>query len=579
MAFDGITIHALVSELRDKLTDGRLSKIAQPEKDELFMTVKAPKGQYRLLLSVNASLPLVYLTDDNKPSPLTAPGFCMLLRKHISNGRITDITQPGLERIIDFKIEHLDEMGDLCVKHLVIELMGKYSNIIFLDDNQKIIDSIKRINAGVSSVREVLPGLDYFIPNTTGKKDPLKENESAFAEAVFAFNMPVYKAVYSSYTGISPQAAEELCHDCGIDSSMPACELSDNERIHLAHSFVCMMDDVRAGKFSPAIICDNGAPIEFTVLSTGLYDGLTVSHCDSVSSMLESYYAARNAAGRIHQRSADLRQVVQNALERNYKKYDLQSRQLLDTEKREKYRIYGELINTYGYDIPEGSASFEALNYYDNTTITIPLDKELTPRENSLRYFARYNKLKRTYEALSTLILETKAEIDHLESISTALDIATSYDDLVQIKEELVSFGFIRNKNTAKKGRPERSHSKPLHYISSDGYDIYVGKNNIQNEELTFKFATGNDWWFHAKNMPGSHVIVKSKGTEMPDRVFEEAAALAAYYSKGRDQEKVEIDYIEKKHVKKVNGAAPGFVIYHTNYSMNIAPSSKLKIV
>ena len=468
-------------------------------------------------------------------------------------------------------------MRDLCIKHLIVELMGKYSNIIFLDDNNKIIDSIKRINAGISSVREVLPGLDYFIPDTTGKKDPLTETEESFAETVCGLNMPVYKAVYSSYTGISPQAAEGLCHDCGIDSSFPACELSINEHIHLAHSFICMMNDVKSGRFSPSIIYDKESPIEYTVLPTSLYDGLNVSPCESVSSMLESYYSARNAAARIRQRSADLRQVVSNALDRNYKKYDLQSRQLKDTEKREKYRIYGELINTYGYDIPEGAASFNALNYYDNTTVTIPLDRDLSARENSVKYFAKYNKLKRTYEALSKLIVETKAEIDHLESIATSLDIATSYDDLVQIKEELTAYGYIRNKKTGKKGRPEHSHSKPLHYISSDGYDIYVGKNNIQNEELTFKFATGNDWWFHAKNMPGSHVIVKSKGTEMPDRVYEEAAALAAYYSRGRDQEKVEIDYIEKKHVKKVNGAAPGFVIYHTNYSMNIAPSDKLK--
>ena len=256
------------------------------------------------------------------------------------------------------------------------------------------------------------------------------------------------------------------------------------------------------------------------------------------------------------------------ALDRNRKKYDLQLRQLKDTEKRDKYRVYGELINTYGYGLDEGAKKLELpVNYYTNEMVTIPLDPTLSARENAQKNFDRYNKLKRTYEALSELITQTKAEIDHLESISTALDIALSEADLVQIKEEMIQYGYIRRKGTGKK---VKITSKPFHYVSSDGFDIYVGKNNLQNEELTFKFAVGNDWWFHAKGCPGSHVIVKSGGAELPDTTFEEAARLAAWYSKNRGGDKVEIDYVEKKHVKKANGGAPGFVIYHTNYSMVI---------
>ena len=265
------------------------------------------------------------------------------------------------------------------------------------------------------------------------------------------------------------------------------------------------------------------------------------------------------------------------ALERNRKKYQLQEKQLKDTEKREKYKVYGELIHTYGYGLEEGAEKLEALNYYTNEMVTIPLDKQLDAMENAKKYFDKYNKLKRTYEALSTLIEETKTEIAHLESIAASMDIAQTEDDLVQIKEELVEFGYIKRKKTDKKAKIK---SKPFHYVSSDGYDIYVGKNNYQNDELTFKFATGNDWWFHAKGMPGSHVIVKSNNEELPDRTFEEAGMLAAYYSSGRDNDKVEIDYLQKKNIKKPNKAAPGFVVYYTNYSLTISPDiSNLKQV
>ncbi|MBE5852205.1 MAG: fibronectin-binding domain-containing protein, partial [Lachnospiraceae bacterium] len=276
------------------------------------------------------------------------------------------------------------------------------------------------------------------------------------------------------------------------------------------------------------------------------------------------------------QKSADLRRIVQTTLERTVKKYDLQCQQIKDTEKREKYKIYGELLHTYGYHAQPGAKSLEAENYYTGEMITIPLDPTLTASENAKKYFDRYGKLKRTYETLSELTTQVKAEIDHLESISTALDIAVQEADLAQIKEELILAGYIKRKGGSKR---EKITSKPFHYVSQDGFHIYVGKNNIQNEELTFKFATGNDWWFHAKGMPGSHVIVKTEGKELPDATFEDAARLAAYYSKGRGQEKVEIDYIQKKHVKKPSGGKPGFIVYYTNYSMMIdCDVSKIRV-
>lgn len=567
MAFDGITIANIVHELNRNLLDGRINKIAQPETDELLLTIKTPGGQRRLSISASASLPLIYLTEGNKPSPMTAPNFCMLLRKHINNGRITKIWQPKLERIIHFEIEHLDELGDLCKKELIVEIMGKHSNIIFCNEDGTIIDSIKHVSSQMSSVREVLPGRTYFIPDTMEKSDPLSVSFAEFQRVLTGKPMPLSKAVYTSFTGISPVVAEEICYLSGIDSSLTPRELSEDLLTHLYRQFTLYFEEVSAGHFSPAIYYHGAEPKEFSALPLTHFSQYIRKEYDSISRLLEDYYAEKNTLTRIRQKSVDLRRVVQTALERNRKKYDLQAKQLRDTENREKFKVYGELIHTYGYNLEPGAKKLEALNYYTNEMITIPLDSTKTPQENALKYFEKYNKQKRTFEALTSLIEETRDDISYLESVSNALDIALSEDDLTQIKEELIESGYIRRKFTKKK---VKITSKPFHYLSSDGYHIYVGKNNLQNEELTFHFASGNDWWFHAKGIPGSHVIVKTNGEELPDRTFEEAGKLAAYYSKNRGSEKIEIDYIEKKHVKKPKGGKPGFVVYYTNYSLMI---------
>lgn len=589
MAFDGITIANITKELSETLLGGRIYKIAQPESDELLLTIKNNGNQYRLLLSADASLPMVYLTQTNKPSPMTAPGFCMLLRKHLQNARITAISQPGLERVIHLRLEHLNELGDLCEKKLIVEIMGKHSNIIFCDEKDQIIDSIKHISGMVSSVREVLPGRPYFIPQTQNKWNPLrfsarytKEDSPLFikspedSEELTYVNlcthmkekpMPLYKALYTTYTGLSPTMAQELCYRAGIDGDMPANVLDEPALQAVYKTLTDLMEETAAGNFSPVIIYAGREPLEYAAFPLTLYSDKTSQDFSSISDILERFYAERSVITRIRQKSVDLRKIVQTALERNVKKYDLQMRQMKDTEKRDKYKVYGELINTYGYNVEPEAKSIEALNYYTNKTITIPLDNTLTPQENAQKYFDKYGKLKRTYEALSELTVQVKEEIEHLESILAALDIAMQEEDLVQIREELIESGYIRRKGSSKK---VKITSRPFHYVSSDGFHIYVGKNNFQNDELTFKFANGGDWWFHAKQIPGSHVVLKTEGAEVPDRTFEEAARLAAYYSKGREQDKVEIDYVQKKHVKKPAGAKPGFVVYYTNYSMAI---------
>ena len=572
MAFDGIVISSLVWELNERLTNGRINKIYQPENDAIVLTVKNNRTNYRLLLSASPSLPLAYLTEDTGTNPMAAPNFCMLLRKHISGGRIVSIIQPEMERIIKFEIEHLNELGDLCTKFLIVELMGKHSNIIFCQPDGTIIDSIKHISLNVSSVREVLPGRSYFIPNTMLKMNPTSIGAEDFMEKVLSKPLPVGKAIYTSLTGISPLIAEEICFRASIDSGMSASGLSDTEKLHLFGVFSRLMEDVENHRFTPVIIYRGKEPAEFSALPLTCYSDCESRNFDSISTVLRSYYAEKNASTRIRQKSHDLRHVVSTALDRTRKKYDLQLKQLKDTEKREKYKIYGEMLNTYGYGLEEGAKSLTCLNYYTNKEITVPLDSQLSPQENAKKYFERYGKLKRTFEALSTLTEETHEEMEHLDSISTALDLAQTEGDLAQIKEELIQAGYVKRHTSGKNAKKQKLTSQPLHYISSDGYDIYVGKNNLQNEELTFKFANGGDWWFHAKGIPGSHVVVKTGGDELPDRTFEEAARLAAYYSKNRSSEKVEIDYIQRKHVKKPNSGKPGFVIYHTNYSMMIAP-------
>ena len=573
MAFDGITIAAMVQELHKNLDNGRFNKIAQPEADALMITGKGANGQCRLFISASPSLPLIYFTGKNKPSPLTAPNFCMLLRKHLGNARIGNIVQPGLERVIEFELEHLNELGDPCKKYLIVELMGKYSNIIFCDENRMILDSIRHVSSHMSSVREVLPGRDYFLPQTQEKQDPLTITEEAFKESVCKKPCNIAKAIYTTLTGISPLIAEEICYRASIDGSDSAQSLDENEATHLYYTFHRLIEQVQEKDFTPSIIYRDDEPVEYAVLPLTQYG--PEYHCqtfESVSEMLETYYASKEILTRIRQKSSDLRRIVQTALERNRKKLVLQQKQMKDTAKKEKYKVYGELINTYGYGLEDGCKSFKALNYYTNEEITIPLDPTKTPLENSKKFFAKYNKLKRTYEALSELVVETKADLDHLDSISTALSLSEDEKDLQLIKDELSDYGYIKS-HGKKKGK-KQAKSKPLHFISSDGFHMYVGKNNYQNDELSFKFANGGDWWFHAKNMPGSHVIVRKEQAEtLPDATFEEAGRLAAYYSKGRQAPKVEVDYVQRKELRKPPKAKPGFVIYHTNYSMMCIPN------
>lgn len=577
MAFDGLVMANVCYELKTCLVGGRISKISMPNKDELLLTIKNMAKNFRLLISANASLPLIYLSNINKQSPLNAPAFCMFLRKYIGTAKITDIYMESLERIIIIELEHNDELGDKCKKKLIFEMMGKHSNIIFCDENLKILDSIKRISASTSSLREVLPARTYFLPKELQKINPLTLDFESFYNLIKNSKENILRFLYLNYAGISPLLAEEICTRANIDSVSLASSLKEIEYKHLYRTFELIMEDIKDNRFSPTIVYKNEEPIEFSSLSLSAYSSTLFKSIkfESISTLIYEYYSAKDTYIRIKQKSSDLRKIVSTILERNVKKFDLQRKQLLDSDKMDKFKVYGDLITTYGYELKGGEKELLCPNYYDdNKEIKISLDDTISAIENAKKYYDKYAKLKRTRDALSVQIEKTQADIKHLESIMTSLDLASDENDLEQIRAELLDFSYIKKTSGTKK---TKLVSKPLHFISSDGFHIFVGKNNFQNEELSFKLASSNDWWFHAKNVAGSHVIVKAENKELSDRCFEEAAALAAFYSSNRLNQKVEVDYMQKKNLKKVPNAAPGFVIYHNNWSMIVSPSNKLE--
>ena len=577
MSFDGSVVAGITKELKDKLTGGYITKIAQPEKDALVLTIKNNRTGYKLFLSANASLPLAYITEENRKSPMTAPNFCMLLRKHLGSAKILDITEPGLERIIRIKTEHLDEMGDLSVKHLVIELMGKYSNIILLDDDEKVLDSIKHVSMLVSSVREILPGKNYFVPVQEGRINPFEADIDYFTDVVVKKLTSVGKAIYTSFTGFSPQLANEICSLSCLDADQSTASLNADDIITLFNNFNKFISFIKNGEFTPTIYYGNSfEPKAFAAFNLSIYSDMESRTFPDFSSLLEEFYNSKDKTDRIRQKSADLRKLITNAISRTSNKLDIFAKQLRDTENRDKFRIYGELITTYGYQADDGDKVLTCTDYYSGKEVNINLDTTIPVMANAKKYFDKYARLKRTYEAVLVQEEEARAELSHLESIKMSLDIAENEEDLSEIRKELENAGYAKKAgNNSKKGKAKEAKGTPLHFISSDGFDIYVGKNNIQNDYLTFKLASNSDWWFHAKKTAGSHVLLVTGGRDVSDRAFEEAGKLAVHYSSfntsslpSGDGTKHEVDYVQKKEVKKPNGAKPGFVVYYTNYSL-----------
>ncbi len=570
MALDGLVISALARETAEKITGGRIDKIHQPEKNELVISVRTFDGAYKLLLCANPSFPRFYITESSKENPPKPPMFCMLLRKHIQSGKILYVNQEENERMITIGIESYDELGFLSEKHLIMEIMGKHSNIILTDKDGKILDSIFHVDMSVSSVRQVLPGLPYSLPPSQDKINPKKESVYDIESRLSFDDIPLWKQLMNTYQGISPLLAREAVQRAvgQFDITGPEASRSDLERV--AENFHSIVEDVVENSCNPCIITDKetGKMIDFCCVDISQYgNGAIVEHFPNMSLAVEIFYMKKAAKESVKQKCGDLLKIVSNNLERCRKKLQIQFETIRKAEKKDKYKVYGDLICANIYRINQGMEEVVLENFYeeDSPLVTIPLKNDLSPSKNAQRYYQKYNKEK-TAETETTKQMElNKAEIEYLESVEDALEMAETGADISQIREELVSEGYLKNRGGMKKKKADLPH--PLHFVSDDGYDIYVGKNNKQNDYVTLKLARSTDIWFHTKEIHGSHAIVKtSDAMEVPDTTYLQAASLAAYYSKARNSKSVPVDYTEVKNVKKPSGAKPGMVIY-VNYN------------
>jgi predicted ribosome quality control (RQC) complex YloA/Tae2 family protein len=575
MPFDGTTISGVVHEL-SILRGGRIDKITQPEPDEIFLLIRAGGANYKVLMTANANAPRLCFTSQSKNSPLTAPMFCMVLRKHLSGGRILAIVQPDFERIVEFHIETLDEMGDRAEKILLIEIMGKHSNIMLVSDG-KIVDAIKHVPFSVSMVRQILPGAVYSPPPSNEKLNPLvlAKNSRIFFE-IFSQNENsndnLQKTIYMRHTGI-PILAEEICNRANISPEKLSATLSDDEKNRLQFAFGEIFSQIKKNKFDCAIYwSENGKAVDLCALSFSIYEHHRAEKFVSPSEMLEKFYAKRDEIYRISQKTADLRKLITAHMERCRKKSFVHEKTLAEIKNRDELRIKGELLTAYLYMVKSGTEKFTAENFYDNNSpLEITLDTTLSAAENAQKYFKQYNKQKRAFAALQEQILKNSDDLNYLESVSAALEIAENEADIAEIRAELAEQGFAKKRAVLKNKRENKS-AKPLKYFSSDGFEIFVGKNNTQNDFLTLRFAKPHDIWFHTKEIAGSHVILVTNGKEPTDAAVLYAANIAAYNSRARDSSNVPVDYVAKKFVKKPAGAKPGYVIYDKHKTVYITP-------
>ena len=571
MPLDGVTVSAIVHELRDKLQDGRIDKIYQPEKDEIIMQIRAKGANRKLLMSAGSAQPRVHLTQFNKDNPAKAPQFCMVLRKHLSGGKIVDIVQPDFERIVEIYIESMDEMADLSVKRLSAEIMGKHSNIILTGEDGIVIDAVKHISFDKSSVRQMLPGV-MFTPPPGGKQNPLNEDKPGFEAVISA--MPresMQTMIFRAYNGLSPVMASEICERAGVSPDLTFERLSPDQKESLYEAFRTCKEDIKAYKYVNAVYFDAlGKPKDFASQPMTQYAGFTKTLFDSPSEMTENFCRGRDSAYRMTQKTADLRKLLNQNVERCAKKADIYRKTLDEIKDRETDRVYGELLTANIYSIKKGMTTVDVQNFYEEgaPVITVPLDPDLAPAENAQAYFKKYNKAKRSYAALRDQIKHNDEDLAYLAGVQNSVDSAADESDIADIRDELAETGFIK-KHTAKQ---KIKKSMPMRFVSSDGFDIYVGKNNRQNDELTLRFAAQDDLWLHTKDIPGSHVIVRSGGRPVSDTAVSEAALLAAYYSRGRQSSQVPVDYAPKRNVKKPNGAKPGMVIYESYKTVYMTP-------
>lgn len=578
MALDGITVSSIVKELKENLIGSRIDKIHQPEKDEIILNIRGFGVSYKLLLTANSTSPRIHFTDITKKNPLEAPIFCMVLRKHIANGKILNVKQIEFDRIIEIYIEALNEMGDMSSKKLIIEMMGKHSNIILVDQNNVILDSIKRINFQKSSVREVLPGKNYITPPNQ-KENPIDLDKNKW-DSVLNENteLDISTFITKNYMGISFNLIDSICNE--IEKSRVISTLTTKEKEQIYINFNKLLENVKNRNYINYIVYNKeNNPQDFHSIELIQYKNINKKTYESVSNMLETFYKEKDLTYRINQKTYDIKKIVQNAIDRCKNKKRIYDKTLKNIENRDALKIKGELITANIYNLEKGMENFKAQNYNDEnlSEIIIELDKNLTPVENAQKYYKKYNKYKRTFLALQEQIKQNEEEQFYLETVMNNINNCIDENDIEGIRNELFQSGFIKKRKNKKKQKSQPL--KPLHYVSENGFNIYVGKNNIQNDELTLKFAKNTDYWFHTKDIAGSHVILKTDGKEPKEEDLIYAAKLCAYYSKAKDSSNVPVDYTYKKYVKKINGAKPGMVIYTNNKTLYVTPKKEEHII
>ena len=571
MSMDGLSLYSAMNELNKRLAGGKIDKIQQTDKEELLLMVRSLGQTYRLLINASAADNRVQLTELKKQAPSEAPMFCMLLRKRIAGGKIVRFEQERLDRVLKISIETYNDLGDLSVFALYCELMGKHSNIILANEKGVIVDAIKHVGLGMSSVRFVMPGLEYSAPPAQDKQDPSKASADDFSMAMCMVGMSIAKALSNAFFGLSPAVAAQLV--ARYTDKTECTQLSEAEREELAERLAAFYADMAQGKEKASAVLnalgETEAVYPFAISGSG------IKLYDSIGEALDGLYINSDRREWAKRHGASARKVLQNNIERCEKKLALYADALNSGEQMEKCRLYGELLTANLHSLKSGTDTAAVDNYYADPVerIAIPLDRQLTPGENAQRYYKKYQKLKAARDMAIVQREQTLSELNYLEGQLDNLTKCTAENELSELIEELKDQGYIKRDKGGKK-KMKLAASKPMHFVSSTGTDIYVGKNNRQNDELTLHFASPNDIWMHTKNIPGSHVIVKG-ASEQDTATMTEAALLAAYYSRARGSENVAVDYTPRKYVKKPAGAKPGMVIYTTNKTAYVTPSEE----
>ena len=579
MPFDGIVTKSIVKELNETLVGGRVEKIFQPESDEINLLIRAQSQNLRLLLSASANYARIHFTENAKENPSTPPVFCMMLRKHLTGGRIVGIEFHDYERIISLLVESTNELGDLSVKKLIIEIMGRYSNIILVNAEDKILDSIRHVDNEVSRVREIMPARPYVLPPSQNKTSPdLLDIDRFLEDGRNTSPLNLEKYILDNIKGFSPLLCSEVCHRAELDGKLLLSSLSDADATRLKHVLANIIECIRQCSFSPCIVYEEdqlNRPVDFHALEMKQYPHLR--SLPTMNKVMDTFYSSKDKVDRLKQKKSDILKVLNNSFARCNKKLSLQQEKLRDVSGREKLKLYGELITANIYCIPTNSKSVTLLNYYSDTgeMLEVPLDENLSPQDNAQRYYKKYTKAKSTYTYTSRQMQESLKELEYLESVLQLLENCTTTQEIDEVRQELAdqSYLLIKRKSSSKK---KTQVSAPMHFKSSDGLDIYVGKNNKQNDVLTLKMAASNDIWLHTKDIPGSHVIIRKLQQDIPDTTLLEAAHLSAYYSKAKQSSNVQVDYAQVRNVKKPSGAKPGMVIYENNKTLIVTPDENI---